>query len=142
MHIRRIALTDHSRYPLAYAFCVLPLSIIRWAGFVHPKLLTSSHILAPSMVFSSIFNLMGLINTLLIWWTRPAILLIGSDGRLNPNDPRNPEVRETLPMTSATQNTNGATRRGSSRRDRVSAEPVARPINHFGGVNVPMNLDD
>ncbi|KAF8607449.1 hypothetical protein BDV93DRAFT_553148 [Ceratobasidium sp. AG-I] len=75
-------------YPLAYTFCVLPLSIIRWAGFVHPELLTHPHILAPSMVFGSIFDLMGLINTLLTWWARPAILLIGSDGRLDPSDPR------------------------------------------------------
>lgn len=130
------------RYPLAYTFCVLPLSIIRWAGFVHPDLLTSSHILAPSMVFSCIFNLMGLINTLLIWWTRPAILLIGSDGRLNPNDPRNSETRESFPMNPATENVNGITRRGNNRRDRAPAEPVPRPANHFGGVNVAMNLDD
>jgi hypothetical protein len=71
------------RYPLAYTFCVLPLSIIRWAGFANPELLGRPQILPVSMVFSSIFNLMGLINVLLIFWTRPAILLIGTSGRLN-----------------------------------------------------------
>jgi hypothetical protein len=38
----------------------------------------SSHIVGPAMVFSSIFNLMGVINVSLILWTRPAILLIRS----------------------------------------------------------------
>lgn len=95
------------------------------------------------MVFSSIFNLMGLINVLLIWWTRPAILLIGSDGRLNPNDPRADfEDREVFPIVTPTQQPSGPMRRTISRHDGVSGEPVPHSTNHFGGVNVPRIVDD
>ncbi|KAH7335169.1 hypothetical protein B0J17DRAFT_668933 [Rhizoctonia solani] len=75
-------------YPLAYTLCVLPLSIIRWAAFANHSLLSRPQMMPASMTFSSIFNLMGLINVLLIYWTRPAILLIGTDGTLPPTDPR------------------------------------------------------
>ncbi|KAG9079574.1 hypothetical protein FS749_008407, partial [Ceratobasidium sp. UAMH 11750] len=66
-------------YPFVYTLCVLPLSIIRWAGFVNPELLLSSRIEAPTMVFVSIFNLMGLFNVALILLTRPAVLQMEKD---------------------------------------------------------------
>lgn len=93
------------------------------------------------MVFSSIFNLMGLINVLLIWWTRPAILLIDSDGCLSPADPRTAEKDEGIRMTTiippprnmelnARQN-----KRASARRPRPAG-------NNFGGVGVGIPRDE
>ncbi|KAG8685680.1 hypothetical protein FRC11_010228 [Ceratobasidium sp. 423] len=76
-------------YPLAYTLCVLPLSLIRWAAFADHSLLYRPQVMPASMTFSSIFNLMGLINVLLIFWTRPAILLIRSDDTPPPTNPRN-----------------------------------------------------
>lgn len=61
---------------------------MRWAAFEDPKLLTNPRMNPPSMVFGVTFYLMGLTNVLLAIWTRPAVLLIGSDGQLDPNDPR------------------------------------------------------
>ncbi|KAF8757749.1 hypothetical protein RHS01_03179 [Rhizoctonia solani] len=90
-------------YPLAYTLCVLPLSIMRWAAFANPDLLNRSQVMPATMVFSSIFNLMGLINVLLIYWTRPAILLIGSDGTLPPTDPRYTLSKEEVSPNSSLQ---------------------------------------
>ncbi|KAG8680187.1 hypothetical protein FRC09_018426 [Ceratobasidium sp. 395] len=65
-------------YPFLYTLCVLPWSIIRWAGFVNSDILKSESILAPSMVFFGIFSLMGFFNVGLILWTRPTVLGLGS----------------------------------------------------------------
>jgi hypothetical protein len=72
-----------SSYPLAYTLCILPLSIMRWAAFSNPSLLSNLRMNPPSMVFGVTFYLMGLINVMLTVWIRPAILLIGSDGQLS-----------------------------------------------------------
>ncbi|QRV89115.1 G protein coupled glucose receptor regulating Gpa2 protein [Ceratobasidium sp. AG-Ba] len=80
-------------YPLAYTLCILPLSIMRWAAFANPSLLSNPRMNPPSMVFSVTFYLMGLINVLLTIWIRPSILLLTSDGQLGPHDPR--YIKET-----------------------------------------------
>ncbi|KAG8790596.1 hypothetical protein FRC12_011479 [Ceratobasidium sp. 428] len=72
-------------YPFLYTLCVLPWSIIRWAGFVNSDILKSESILAPSMVFFGIFSLMGFFNVGLILWTRPTVLGLGS----NPSESSN-----------------------------------------------------
>ncbi|KAG8743477.1 hypothetical protein FRC10_011949 [Ceratobasidium sp. 414] len=75
-------------YPVAYTLCILPLSIMRWAAFSDPSLLSNPRMNPPSMVFGVTFYLMGLINVMLTIWVRPSILLIGSDGQLSSDDPR------------------------------------------------------
>ncbi|KIJ53946.1 hypothetical protein M422DRAFT_24943 [Sphaerobolus stellatus SS14] len=58
-------------YPISYFFLVLPNSICRWMGFTgHP-------IPSAATFFStSLFGLSGLINVLLLWYTRPGLLLL------------------------------------------------------------------
>ncbi|KAG9099957.1 hypothetical protein FRC06_004668 [Ceratobasidium sp. 370] len=128
-------------YPLVYTLCVLPLSIIRWAGFVHPALLTSSHILAPSMIFSSIFNLMGLFNVGLTLWTRPAILLINCDEELNVVylEHMTPGVSRVSSRASA-----GLNHRGGNRHEKLTADETdtnQRPANRFGGAAVSLTRE-
>ncbi|QRV88976.1 G protein coupled glucose receptor regulating Gpa2 protein [Ceratobasidium sp. AG-Ba] len=127
-------------YPLVYTLCVLPLSIIRWAGFVHPKLLTSAHILSPSMVFSSIFNLMGLFNVLLIWWTRPAILLLDFDGEPNQGgsevslDQVVPHVTRVTSRAPTNLNQRTESRHDKEMTDETLGQP--RNMNRFGAPEV------
>ncbi|CAE6428969.1 unnamed protein product [Rhizoctonia solani] len=108
-------------YPLAYTLCVLPLSLIRWAAFADHSLLDRPQLMPASMTFSSIFNLMGLINVLLIFWTRPAILLIRSDDALLPTSPRNSFIQDN-----ATDGMESLPGRGSWRHTG----------NGFGGANI------
>lgn len=75
-------------YPLAFAPIALPMQIMHWVGFATPMSPGDLHANTHTMVFSGIFYLLGLIDVLLAIWTRPAVLLIGSDGQLNPTDPR------------------------------------------------------
>ncbi|KAG8712918.1 hypothetical protein FRC08_013933 [Ceratobasidium sp. 394] len=74
-------------YPLVYTACITPLNITwiittfygaRQLQVVQPLL----------MFFIVVFYLMGMFNVVLTIWTRPGILLIGSDGELGSNDPR------------------------------------------------------
>jgi len=61
-------------YPLAYALVVLPLTIIRWTIFANPAKTTTF----PSgwTFFAQIFfSLSGLVNVLLLRFTRPGLLL-------------------------------------------------------------------
>ncbi|KAF8596331.1 hypothetical protein BDV93DRAFT_610949 [Ceratobasidium sp. AG-I] len=119
-------------YPLAYTSCVLPLSIMRWAGFVNPALLSEPKMNGPAMVFGATFSLMGFIDVALILYTRPGVLLIGSDGRVNPKDTDGASVVEV------------SMDRISSRVDdeqsnnRLSDLGTPQKTNHFGGVNVSM----
>ncbi|QRW17206.1 G protein coupled glucose receptor regulating Gpa2 protein [Rhizoctonia solani] len=121
-------------YPLAYTLCVLPLSIMRWAAFANPDLLNRSQVMPATMVFSSIFNLMGLINVLLIYWTRPAILLIGSDGTLPPTDPRYTLSKEEVSPNSSLQS---LPPNGNIGQDSHQASS-RRGDNGFGGENVSL----
>ncbi|ELU43670.1 hypothetical protein AG1IA_02298 [Rhizoctonia solani AG-1 IA] len=121
-------------YPLAYTLCVLPLSIMRWAAFANPDLLNRSQVMPATMVFSSIFNLMGLINVLLIYWTRPAILLIGSDGTLPPTDPRYTLSKEEVSPNSSLQSLPS---NGNIGQDSHQASS-RRGDNGFGGENVSL----
>ncbi|KAG9085447.1 hypothetical protein FS749_004412 [Ceratobasidium sp. UAMH 11750] len=128
-------------YPLVYTLCVLPLSIIRWTGFVHPELSTNPHILAPSMIFSSIFNLMGLFNVGLILWTRPAILLINCDEELNAVylEPMAPGVSRVSSRASANLNHRGGNQHEKFGTDETSADQ--RPTNRFGGAAVSLTRE-
>jgi hypothetical protein len=96
--------------------------------------------MAPSMIFYSIFNLMGVINVSLIWWTRPAILLIGSDGTLGPNDPRfvpEDDIDTDLYACQVPHAPNGASNEGVLRDEEIELkEPNRQPRNRFGGENV------
>ncbi|CAE6447106.1 unnamed protein product [Rhizoctonia solani] len=120
-------------YPLAYTLCVLPLSIIRWATFANHDLLSRSQIMPASMTFSSIFNLMGLINVLLIYWTRPAILLIGSDGTLQPTDPRYSLSKDNVDTA---LNHLSTQRPSTGRRQDSDSANWRRTGNGFNGVNL------
>ncbi|KAJ1306917.1 hypothetical protein OPQ81_007900 [Rhizoctonia solani] len=121
-------------YPLAYTLCVLPLSIIRWATFVDDNLLSRPQIMPASMTFSSIFNLMGLINVLLIYWTRPAILLIGSDGTLPPTDPRYLPSKEDVAADLNNRRPAQIPSTGGGRD--LELESWQHAANGFGGANV------
>ena len=58
------------RYPLAYSFVVLPLSVARWLLFTH------HHVPSAATFFGvSTFNLSGAVNVLLFLIVRPKLLL-------------------------------------------------------------------
>ncbi|CAE6446327.1 unnamed protein product [Rhizoctonia solani] len=126
-------------YPLAYTLCVLPLSIIRWAAFADHSLLSRPQLMPASMAFSSIFNLMGLINVLLIYWTRPAILLIGSDGTLPPTDPRYMSPKDNVAVG---LNHLPTLRQSTGRRHDSDQASWRRMGNGFGGANIRMAREE
>ncbi len=67
-----------SRYPFVYAICVLPLSIVRFMTFVRELKGGIDNLpAAATLVFSSIFQLSGFFNVLLLLTTRPDIGLFG-----------------------------------------------------------------
>ncbi|KAG8740393.1 hypothetical protein FRC10_004372 [Ceratobasidium sp. 414] len=123
-------------YPFVYTLCVLPLSIIRWAGFVNPELLMSSHIEAPSMVFISIFNLMGLFNVALILLTRPAVLQMEEDegvGDSRAVSSNNVGVNMAQVESRDSQN---VSHRSRGKHERIQTNVTLtdqQPVNAFGG---------
>jgi hypothetical protein len=81
---------------------------------------------------------MGLINVVLIFWTRPAILLIGSDGCLSPADPRiadkdDEEIRMPVILPRDT-------RVGAQQDDEPSSR--RRVANGFGGMDIRLHRDE
>ena len=58
------------RYPLAYSFVVLPLSVARWLLFTHHDVPSAATFFGDSM-----FHLSGAINVLLFLIIRPKLLL-------------------------------------------------------------------
>lgn len=84
------------------------------------------------MVFGATFSLMGFVDVALILYTRPGVLLMGSDGRMNTKDVDGASVSE-IHMDQI-----------SSRID--EEEPTSHlsgigdptKTNRFGGVNVPL----
>lgn len=119
-------------YPLAYTSCVLPLSIMRWAVFVNPALLNDPKMNGPAMVFGATFSLMGFIDVALILYTRPGVLLIGSDGRVKPKSIDAESVVEVqLDQISSKID-------DEQSNNRLSALGTPIKTNHFGGVNVSM----
>ncbi|KAG8755855.1 hypothetical protein FRC12_010756 [Ceratobasidium sp. 428] len=131
-------------YPFVYTLCVLPLSIIRWAGFVNPELLRSSRIQAPTMVFVGIFNLMGLFNVVLILLTRPAVLLMES--YKNPDDHRAaiPEDNEPNAARAFSRASDGLSHReGQHERFKTDETHVNERtvVNAFGGVKTSLVRD-
>ncbi|KAG8717944.1 hypothetical protein FRC09_013413 [Ceratobasidium sp. 395] len=131
-------------YPFVYTLCVLPLSIIRWAGFVNPELLRSSRIQAPTMVFVGIFNLMGLFNVVLILLTRPAVLLMES--YKNPDDHRiaTPEDNEPNAARAFSRASDGLSHR-EGRHERFKTDETRvnerTVVNAFGGVKTSLVRD-
>lgn len=81
----------------------------------------------PPLVFNITFYLIGLIDVLLIFWARPGVLLIGSDGQLGSDDPR--YVAEVENNSIALLRMNLVPQRG------LGEQP---PENAFGGANVQM----
>ncbi|CUA74225.1 Cyclic AMP receptor 1 [Rhizoctonia solani] len=78
--------------PLGYTVLVLPISIARWMYISKPSTpLTdpkASSLAAATLVFHATFRLSGLINALLVLFTRSGLLLINSTGELYHGDPR------------------------------------------------------
>ncbi|CUA67906.1 hypothetical protein RSOLAG22IIIB_07592 [Rhizoctonia solani] len=79
--------------PLGYTILVLPISIVRWMYISKPSTppLTDpkpSSLAAATLVFHATFRLSGLINALLVLFTRSGLLLINSTGELYHGDPR------------------------------------------------------
>ena len=66
-------------YPLLYAVLVVPMSVVRWSGFVQEN--TGQHVnrIPPAAIFAArlIFRLSGLLKFILFLKTRPNLLLLG-----------------------------------------------------------------
>ena len=66
-------------YPLLYAVLVVPMSVVRWLGFVQEN--TGQHVnhIPHAAIFAArlIFRLSGLLNVILFLKTRPNLLLLG-----------------------------------------------------------------
>ncbi|EUC60569.1 integral membrane protein, putative [Rhizoctonia solani AG-3 Rhs1AP] len=79
--------------PLGYTILVLPISVVRWMYISRPNppsLLDPNmgSLAAATLVFHSTFRLSGLINVLLVLFTRSGLLLVNSTGELYHGDPR------------------------------------------------------
>ncbi|KAF8596337.1 hypothetical protein BDV93DRAFT_528116 [Ceratobasidium sp. AG-I] len=75
-------------YPISYTILTLPLALIRWIEFINPSLLTHPSATAATHALTSLSALLGLVHAVITLWARPGLLLIGSDGKLSPDDPR------------------------------------------------------
>ncbi|KIJ56087.1 hypothetical protein M422DRAFT_150801 [Sphaerobolus stellatus SS14] len=63
-------------YPISYFFLVLPISICRWMEF------TGHSIPSAAIFFTiSLFRLTGLVNVLLLWYTRPGTSFVENQTR-------------------------------------------------------------
>ncbi|KAG9103902.1 hypothetical protein FRC06_007149 [Ceratobasidium sp. 370] len=129
-------------YPFVYTLCVLPLSIIRWAGFVNPEILTSSRIEAPTMVFASIFNLMGLFNVALILLTRPAVLQMEEDE--NVSDSRRASSENVGPQMAQVDSraSSDMSHRSEGKHRRVQTDATdQQPASAFGGAKTSLSRE-
>ncbi|KAG8766463.1 hypothetical protein FRC12_006871 [Ceratobasidium sp. 428] len=125
--------------PFFYTLCVLPWSIIRWAGFVNQDILKRESVLAPSMVFFGIFSLMGFFNVGLILWTRPTVLGLGA----SQSDPSPAASRNISPAVSrvSTRTAEGGVPGGINRRGRVEGEQARvdhQRTSSYGGPPVTL----
>ena len=84
------------------------------------------------MVFGATFSLMGFIDVALILYTRPGVLLIGSDGRVNLKDADEASVIE-VSMDQLSSRIDD-----EQPNNRLSDFGTPTKTNHFGGVNVSM----
>ncbi|KAG5641950.1 hypothetical protein DXG03_003939 [Asterophora parasitica] len=65
-------------YPIVYCVIILPLSIVRWIGFVQERGGGENTIgAAPTMTVLGIFGLSGAANVVLLLTTRPNSVLFG-----------------------------------------------------------------
>ena len=62
------------RYPLAYSFCALPISITRWIYFTGDQ----NEPTAALFFANFTFNLFGAVNVLLLLTTRPGLFALNS----------------------------------------------------------------
>ncbi|QRV74220.1 G protein coupled glucose receptor regulating Gpa2 protein [Ceratobasidium sp. AG-Ba] len=92
-----------------------------------------------------ILCLMGLFNTLLIWGTRPAILLLDFVGQPNPaglqilSNNLDPHMEEALPHAPISLNNGSASDQNGETASEASKEP--RGTNRFGGTGVSLVRD-
>lgn len=85
---RRMTSLTMIAYPLVYSILVLPLSVVRWVGFVQERGGRLSHIASSAtLTVVTIYGLSGAMNVVLLFVTRPNSLLFGhtqvydTDGR-------------------------------------------------------------
>ena len=78
--------TSRRSYPVAYCFCVLPVSAARWSAFV-----SGDDSVPSGATFFAIFarDLFGAVNVLLLLVTRPGLLIL--------QDPRRNNAEGALP---------------------------------------------
>jgi len=55
------------------------LSIVRWIVYTHPELKATPAVVSANMVIVAICNLSGFINALILYLTRPDIILLASN---------------------------------------------------------------
>jgi len=67
-----------SRYPFVYCISILPLSIVRWIGFIEERGSGVNHV-SPAAIFAvaAIYGLSGACNVVLLLTTRPDSVLFG-----------------------------------------------------------------
>jgi hypothetical protein len=68
-------------YPLVYAILVAPLSVIRWIGFYQENTGNRTNRISPAATITAvtIFGLSGMLNVLLLFFTRGNTFLFGRD---------------------------------------------------------------
>ncbi|TFK44244.1 hypothetical protein BDQ12DRAFT_7819 [Crucibulum laeve] len=65
-------------YPIVYSITVLPLSVVRWVGFVQERNHGHNNIpSAATLAVCAIYGLSGACNVILLLTTRPSSVLFG-----------------------------------------------------------------
>jgi hypothetical protein len=74
LYDRIVDVGSANRYPLAYCFCVLPVSVARWTYF------GGNNNVPSAATFFAVFthDLFGAVNVLLLLTTRPGLLLFNA----------------------------------------------------------------
>lgn len=66
------------RYPLVYCILILPLSVVRWIGFVQERGGGENRVSAAStLAVTALYGLSGVCNVILLLTTRPESVLFG-----------------------------------------------------------------
>ncbi|CAE7087974.1 unnamed protein product [Rhizoctonia solani] len=134
-------------YPAAYTLLVLPLSIVRWSTFTVPDLsvikVVNNNVVfyAPmataTLIFHATFRLSGIINVILVWTTRPNVLLFGEHHKGEDDD----NTRHHNALHGRVENLDNASMRQRYNYNAASRERV-RNCTGFGGPPVINRRDD
>ncbi|KAF8160646.1 hypothetical protein B0H34DRAFT_838433 [Crassisporium funariophilum] len=114
-------------YPIVYCLTILPLSVVRWIGFVQERNGGISHISSTAtLAVAAIYGLSGAFNVLLLLTTRPDSVLFGKPTNFSLG-------RAPSPLTVSPTTRNDYAAKNMNRSDEEGTELGRLPSRSSGG---------